>query len=93
MVDVRSGTQNGACWQDDDNASGQHAAFGKARAALMRVSTLLQGWAARAVEQLNATTVWNSFATISNASSPQSGCPKATYSSQIMRMESGNCVF
>lgn len=39
--------------------TGQHADFGKARAALMRVSTLLQGWVARAAEQLNATTVWN----------------------------------
>ena len=39
--------------------TGQHAAFGRARAALMRVSTLLQGWAAHAAEQLNATTVWN----------------------------------
>src|SRR6185312_16033763 len=39
--------------------TGQHADFGKARAALMRVSALLQGWVARAAEQLNATTVWN----------------------------------
>ncbi|MEP6879459.1 MAG: hypothetical protein ABI865_11475, partial [Nitrosospira sp.] len=38
--------------------TGQHADFGKARAALMRVSALLQGWVARAAEQLNATTVW-----------------------------------
>lgn len=39
--------------------TGQHADFGKARAALMRVSTLLQGWVTRAAEQLNVTTVWN----------------------------------
>ncbi len=39
--------------------TGQHADFGKARAALMRVSALLQGWVAHAAEQLNATTVWN----------------------------------
>lgn len=39
--------------------SGQHADFGKARAALMRVSVLLQGWVVRATEQLNPTTVWN----------------------------------
>ena len=39
--------------------TGQHADSGKARAALMRVSALLQGWVARAAEQLNATTVWN----------------------------------
>jgi hypothetical protein len=39
--------------------SDQHADFGKARAALMRVSALLQGWVAHATEQLNPTTVWN----------------------------------
>jgi hypothetical protein len=35
--------------------SGLHAHFEKARAALMRVSAMLQGW----VAQLNPTTVWN----------------------------------
>lgn len=39
--------------------TGLHADFGKARAALMRVSALLQGWVGRAAEQLNPTTVWN----------------------------------
>ncbi len=39
--------------------SGQHADFGKARAALMRVSALLQDWVVRATEQLNPTTVWS----------------------------------
>lgn len=39
--------------------TGQHADFGKARAALMHVSALLQGWVGRAAEQLNPTTVWN----------------------------------
>src|SRR5487761_2090726 len=38
--------------------TGQHADFGKARAALMHVSTLLQEWVVRATEQLNPTTVW-----------------------------------
>lgn len=38
--------------------TGQHADFGKARAALMHVSALLQEWVARAAEQLNPTTVW-----------------------------------
>ena len=38
--------------------TGLHAYFEKARAALMRVSALLQGWLAEAAEQLNAMTVW-----------------------------------
>ncbi len=39
--------------------TGLHAHFGKARAALTRVSALLQGWAAQAAEQLNPATVWH----------------------------------
>ena len=39
--------------------TGLHAHFEQARAALMRVSALLQGWVARAAEQLSPTTVWN----------------------------------
>ena len=39
--------------------TGQHADFGKARAALMHVSALLQGWVAQAAEQFNQTTVWH----------------------------------
>lgn len=39
--------------------TGLHADFGKARAALMRVSALLQGWVERAAEQLNPVTVWS----------------------------------
>jgi hypothetical protein len=38
--------------------TGLHAHFGKARAALMRVSALLQGWVAQAAEPLNSTSVW-----------------------------------
>lgn len=38
--------------------TGLHADFAKARAALMRVSVLLQEWVVRATEQLNPTTVW-----------------------------------
>lgn len=38
--------------------TGLHAHFDKARAALMRVSALLQGWFAQAAEQLNPVTVW-----------------------------------
>ncbi|MDD2774989.1 MAG: transposase [Gallionella sp.] len=39
--------------------TGQHADFGKAQAALMRVSALLQQWVLRATEQLKSATVWN----------------------------------
>jgi hypothetical protein len=38
--------------------TGLHADFAKARAALMRVSALLQEWVVRVTEQLNPTTVW-----------------------------------
>lgn len=38
--------------------TGLHVHFEKARAALMRVSALLQGWVAEAAEQLNSITVW-----------------------------------
>lgn len=38
--------------------TGLHAHFGKARAMLMRVSALLQGWVAQAAEQLHPRTVW-----------------------------------
>ena len=38
--------------------TGLHAHFGKARAALMRVSALLKGWVTRTAEQFNSTTVW-----------------------------------
>ncbi|MGB7631487.1 MAG: transposase [Candidatus Deferrimicrobium sp.] len=39
--------------------TGLHAHFEKARAALMRVSALLQGWIAQPAEQFNPQTVWN----------------------------------
>jgi hypothetical protein len=39
--------------------TGLHAHFEKARAALMRVSALLQGWVAGAAEQWTPTSVWN----------------------------------
>jgi len=38
--------------------TGLHAEFAKARAALTRVSALLQAWVTHAAEQLHATTVW-----------------------------------
>jgi len=39
--------------------TGQHAYFEKARATLMRVSALLQGWVVQAAEQLTPTTIWH----------------------------------
>jgi hypothetical protein len=39
--------------------TGLHADFAKARAALMRVSTLLAKWVTHAAEQLQLTSVWN----------------------------------
>jgi hypothetical protein len=39
--------------------TGLHAHFDTARAALMRVSALLQGWVAQAAEQFNPSTIWN----------------------------------
>ena len=39
--------------------TGLHAHFDKARAALMRVSALLQGWVNQAAEQLNPNAVWS----------------------------------
>jgi len=39
--------------------TGLHAHFEKARAALLRVSSLLQGWVAQAAEQLHSVTVWH----------------------------------
>jgi len=38
--------------------TGLHAHFGKAREALMRVSTMLKAWTERAAEQLHSRTVW-----------------------------------
>jgi hypothetical protein len=39
--------------------TGLHAHFGKAKAALMRVSAQLQAWTSYAAEQFNLITVWN----------------------------------
>jgi hypothetical protein len=39
--------------------TGLHAHYAQARAALMRASALLQGWAAQAAEQLNPQSVWH----------------------------------
>ena len=39
--------------------SGLHAHFEQARAALLRVSALLQGWVAQAAEQFNPSAIWD----------------------------------
>lgn len=76
-ADALGGAQSGACRPDDDNADWPARRFRQARAALMHVSALLQGWVARAAEQLNVTPSGTSFTTISNVSSPGSDRPKA----------------
>ena len=59
--------------------TGLHAHFGKARAALMRVSALLQGWFERAAEQLPERSVWLSVCdhlkrTLASIGPPESLC-------------------
>jgi hypothetical protein len=73
--------------------TGLHAHFGKARDALLRVSTMLKAWAERAAEQLHSTTVWRLVCDHLNSSSPEFAHQIHPDSSQIMLMESGNCGF
>ncbi len=61
MVDILGGAQNGYAGQTTITLTGLHAHFEKARAALMRVSALLQGWVAQAAEQLNPQSVRQRF--------------------------------
>lgn len=61
VVDVLGGAQNGHAGQTTITLTGLHAHFEKARAALMRVSALLQGWVAQAEEQLNPQSVRQRF--------------------------------
>ncbi len=53
------GRRTGHAGQTTITPTGLHAHSEKARAALMRVSALLQGWVAQAAEQLTPTSVWN----------------------------------
>jgi hypothetical protein len=57
MSSVGRGTEHAG--QTTITLTGLHADFAKARAALNRVSALLQGWFTLAAEQLRSTTVWN----------------------------------
>lgn len=73
--------------------TGLHAHFGKARAMLMRVSALLQGWVAQAAEQLNPITVWQRVCEHLKQIIAGIGPPKTHRLLGIMQMESGNCGF
>lgn len=70
-----------------------HAHFGKARAALIRVSALLKGWVAVAAEQLNSTTVWSLVCDHLKHVPPGLLLRQRSNYSKIMHMESGNCGF
>ena len=73
--------------------TGLHAHFEKARATLMRVSALLQGWLAQTGEQLNAVTVWQSVCDHLKQIIAGIGPPKFLRLLGIMQTESGNCGF
>ena len=73
--------------------TGLHAHFDKARATLMRVSALLQGWLAQTAEQLNAVTVWQSVCDHLKQIIAGIGPPKTLRLLGIMQTESGNCGF
>ncbi|MBK7235726.1 MAG: hypothetical protein IPI02_08930 [Sterolibacteriaceae bacterium] len=70
--------------------TGLHAHFEKARAALMRVSAMLQGWLARAGSSCIQPPSGTSSASISNASSPGSDRLAPSGFSKIMQTESAN---
>ena len=68
--------------------TGLHAQFEKARAMLMRVSALLQGWVTHAAEQLNPVTVWSLVCdhlkwTLAGVGPPQSHQFLANYANGI----------
>jgi hypothetical protein len=73
--------------------TGLHAHFDKARATLMRVSALLQGWLAQTAEQLNAVTVWKLVCDHLKQIIAGIGPPKNLHLPEIMQTESGNCGF
>ena len=70
--------------------TGLHAHFEKARAALMRVSALLQGWVAQAAEQLNPLTVWQRVCDHLKQILAGIGPPNIATRSKSMQMESAN---
>jgi hypothetical protein len=73
--------------------TGLHAHFDKARATLMRVSALLQGWLAQTAEPLNAVTVWQLVCDHLKQIIAGIGPPKSLRLLGIMQTESGNCGF
>ena len=73
--------------------TGVHAHFGKARAMLMRVSTMLQGWLAQAAEQLNPVTIWQRVCDHLKQIIAGIGPPKSLRLLGIMQTESANCGF
>lgn len=73
--------------------TGLHAHFEKARAMLLHVSSLLQGWLAQAAEQLNQVTVWQRVCDHLKQTIAGIGPPKKLHLFENMQTESGNCGF
>jgi hypothetical protein len=73
--------------------TGVHAHLDKARAMLMRVSALLQGWVAQAAEQLNSVSVWQRVCDHLKQTIAGIGPPRKPRLPEIMQTESGNCGF
>lgn len=73
--------------------TGLHAHFGKARAALMRVSALLQGWVAQATEQLNPQIVWQHVCDHLKQTLAGIGPPQSRRLLEMMQTESANYGF
>ena len=73
--------------------TGLHAHFGKARAALMRVSALLQGWVEQATEQLNPQIVWHRVCDHLKQTLAGIGPPQSRRLLEMMQTESANYGF
>ena len=73
--------------------TGLHAHFEQARAILMRVSALLQGWCAEAAEQLNPQSVWQRVCDHLKQIITGIGPPASLRLLGIMQTESGNYGF
>ncbi len=73
--------------------TGLHAHFDKARAMLMRVSALLQGWVAHGAEQLNPVSVWQRVCDHLKRIIVGIGPPKTLRPLGIMQTESVNYGF
>jgi hypothetical protein len=73
--------------------TGLHAHFAQARATLMRVSALLQGWLAQAAEQFNPVTVWQRVCDHLKLTLAGIGPPKTLRLLGIIQTESGNYGF